>query len=427
MDAERRIVWIRLIGDGQIAMIRYVTFLALILAFGAAELPSQQKAEANVQEAVSFKNFSSFRKLVTGVDFFASGQKLVTPFVEPTSETIAKLQGLLGKDLPKGAVFICSTLEQRDSIYEPKVLRAGYGWTMSVDTPEVRMQEMMDRMKSQMGGEIPEEFLSRMNNMPPEMMAEAEKQMVDTVNQQMVHAVLWAFFAPKSQFRSSRLDDVAKSPLPDWLDMGIAAYASGKNIDLSFLLENLDQTFSLEDIFLMSRPFVASSVNQGSSGGSFRGGGGGMPGGMSGGMPGGMSGGRGGGMPSFGGGGSGGPGGSTGGPPSGFGSRGSGGFGGSTGQRGGMQRVLPKDEQDRMLFDLQSGTFFQYLLEKVGVEKVKTLIKQANEGGELWESVTQPDMLGSDLERIEEDWISWVQARDPQKSQNTEQAQSKIN
>ena len=189
-------------------MIRYVTFLALILVVGTAESHSQQKAEANAQQAVSFKNFSSFRKLVTGVDFFASGRQLVTPFVDPTSETMARIQELLGTDLPEGAVFICSTLEQKDSIYEPKVLRAGYGWTLAVDTPEVRMQEMMDRMKSQMGGEIPEEFLSRMNNMPPEMMAGAEKQMADTVNQQMVHAVLWAFFAPDSQFRSSRLDDV---------------------------------------------------------------------------------------------------------------------------------------------------------------------------------------------------------------------------
>jgi len=401
-------------------MIRYLTVLALICAFGNAEASAQQIADANTQAAASFKNFSPFRKLVMGIDFFASGQKLVTPFVEPTSKTMAKLQELLGADLPEGAIFICSTLEQRDSVYEPKVLRAGYGWTLSVDTPEVRMQEMMDRMKSQMGGEIPEEFLSRMNNMPPEMMAEAEKQMVDTVNQQMVHAVLWALFAPKSQFRSSRLDDVAKSPLPDWLDIGIAAYASGKNIDLSFLLENLDQTFSLEDIFLMSRPFVASSINQGSSGGSFRGGGGGMPGGMSGGM----SGGRGGGMPSFGGGSGGPPSGGMGGPPSGFGSRGS---GGGQGQRGGMQRVLPKDEQDRMLFDLQSGTFFQYLLEKVGIEKVKTLVKQAQGGGEIWESVTQPEMLGSDLEKIEENWIGWVQAQDPRMSRGPDQNQSKIN
>jgi len=401
-------------------MIRYITVLVLILAFGNAEAASQQKAEtasqqkaetnaqqkaeAASQQAVSFKNFSSFRKLVTGIDFFASRRQLVTPYVEPTSETMARLQKLLGPDLPKGAIFICSTLEQKDSIYEPKVLRSGYGWTLTVITAEVRMQEMMERIKSQMGGEMPPEFKSRMNNMPPEMMAEAEKQMVDTVNQQMSHAVLWALFAPDSQFRSSRLDDMGKSPLPDWLDIGIAAYASGQNMDISFLLENMDQTFPLEDIFLMSRPFVASSVNQG-SGGSFRGGGGGMPGG------------RGGGMPSFGGGPSGGMGGPpTGGGPSGGMGKPPTGAGEGSAQRGGRQRVLPKDEQDRMLFDAQSCTFFVYLIEQVGIEKVKALIKQAQEGGEVWELITQSEILGSDLDKIEEDWISWIQDQDPRRS-----------
>jgi hypothetical protein len=372
-------------------MIRYISALVLILAFGGAG--------ANAQQAVSFKHFSSFDRLVPGIDFYASKQQLVTPFVKPTSETMAKLQKLLGKDLPKGAIFICSTLEQKDSIYEPKVLRSGYGWTLSVNTPEVRMQEMMDRMKSEMGGEIPAEFKSRMNNISPEMLAEAEKQMVDSVNQQMSHAVLWALLTPNSQFRSSRLDDMGKSPLPDWLDIGISAYASGKNIDIAFLLENMEQTFPLEDIFLMSRPFVASSTSQG-SGGSFRGGG--------------MFGGRGGDMPRFAGGGF--PSGGMGRPPSGFGSRSSGGFGGSSGQRGDRQRVIPKDELDRMLFDAQSDTFFEYLLEKVGIEKVKMMIKQAEEGAEIWKSLTQPDMLGADLEKIEEDWVNWIQAQDPRKS-----------
>ena len=260
------------VGDRLAAMTRYMTFLVFALAFGSAE--------ADAQQAVSFKNFSSFKNLVPGVDFYASRRQLVTPYEKPISETVARLQTLLGKDLPKGAIFICSTLEQKDSIYEPKVLKSGYGWTLAASTPEVSMQERMERMKSQMGGEIPEEFKSRieefqsqMNNLPPEMMAEAEKQSVDTVNQQISHAVLWALLAPRSQFRSSRLGDMGKSPLPDWLDIGIAAYASGKSPDESFLLENIDQTFSLEDIFLMSRPFVASSVS--GSGGSFRGGGGG--------------------------------------------------------------------------------------------------------------------------------------------------------
>jgi len=395
-------------------MIRPIAVLALIFAFVSAVANAQQQAEANAQQAVSFKNFSSFKKLVTGVDFYASRQQLVAPYVDPISNTITRLQALLGTDLPRGAIFICSTLEQKDSVYEPKVLKSGYGWTLTVNTPEVRMQEMMERMKSQMGGEIPAEFKSRLNNMSPEMMAEAEKQMVDSANQQITHAVLWALFGNNSQYRSSRLDDMGKSPLPDWLDMGIAAYASGKVANLSFLLENMDQTFPLEDIFLMSRPFVASSVSQG-SGGSF--------GGRGGGMPGGMSGGRGGGMPGFGGGGGGMPEGMSG-PPSGFGSRGTEGFGGGSGQRGGRQRVIPKDEQDRMLFDSQSGTFFMYLVERVGVEKVKMIIAKSQGVGDILDSLTQPDVLGSDLQKVEGEWISWVQKLNSQKPSDTAQNQS---
>ena len=392
-------------------MTRYMTFLVFALAFGSAE--------ADAQQAVSFKNFSSFKNLVPGVDFYASRRQLVTPYEKPISETVARLQTLLGKDLPKGAIFICSTLEQKDSIYEPKVLKSGYGWTLAASTPEVSMQERMERMKSQMGGEIPEEFKSRieefqsqMNNLPPEMMAEAEKQSVDTVNQQISHAVLWALLAPRSQFRSSRLGDMGKSPLPDWLDIGIAAYASGKSPDESFLLENIDQTFSLEDIFLMSRPFVASSVS--GSGGSFRGGGGGMPGGMFGDRGGG--GGMPGGMPRMGGGGSMGGFPSGGFPSGGFGSRGSGGFGRGSGQRGDGQRVLPKDEQDRMLFDTESESFFLYLIEKVGTEKVSSLVKKAEKGEEVWKLLSEPDMLGTDLEKMDGDWVSWIRAQNPQKS-----------
>ena len=239
------------------------------------------------------------------------------------------------------------------------------------------------------------------------MMAEAEKQSVDTVNQQISHAVLWALLAPRSQFRSSRLGDMGKSPLPDWLDIGIAAYASGKSPDESFLLENIDQTFSLEDIFLMSRPFVASSV-YGTGGSSFRGGGGGMPGGMFGDRSGG--GGMPGGMPRMSGGGG------MGGPPPGFGSRGSGGFGRGSGQRGDSQRVMPKDEQDRMLFDTESESFFLYLIEKVGTEKVSSLVKKAEKGEEVWKLLSEPDMLGTDLEKMDGDWVSWIRAQNPQKS-----------
>jgi len=391
--------------------------LALIVALCSAE--------GRAQQAVSFKHFSSFKGLVPAVDFYASKRQSVTPYEKPTAGTISKLQTLLGSNLPKGAIFICSTLQQKDAVYEPMVLKAGYGWTLTIITPEVRMQEMLDRVKSQMGGEVPAEIQaemkSRMGNMQ-QMTAEYEKRMVDTTTQQMAHAVIWALLDKESQFRSTRLDDMTKSPLPDWMDIGIASYASGVDVDLSFLQQHMDETFPLDDVLAMSRPFVASTfgTNQG-SGGSFRGrggmsGGGDMSrfGGMSGGggMPrfGGMSGG--GDMPRFGGG----SGGGMGVPPSGFGSRGSGGSGGRGRNGGNSQRVLPKDEQDQMLFDAQSGTFFSYMLEKVGIEKMKELVQQAIEGHETRDFVVRPDVLGSNMDQIEKDWASWVKTLSPQKS-----------
>jgi hypothetical protein len=374
------------------AMIRpIIAAIIFIAAFGANLASAQQQA--------SYKNFSTFRNIVPGVDFFASNRQVVAPYEKPAAEAMGKLRDLLGADLPKGAIFICSTLEQKDSIYEPKVLKMGYGWILKAETPNVRAQQMLERIKSRMGGKIPGEFLERMNKQPPEMMANAEKQMVATVTQQMAYAILQVTLDPNLQFRSSRLDDMGKSPLPDWLDIGIAAYASGNNAALSYLQQNLEQTFPLEDLLSMARPFVATSSDQ--DGGGF--GGGGMPpmggngsGGQRGGMPNFGSGGGapnfgGGGMPNFGGGG--------------------GGMGGSGGMRGGSQRTMPKDEQDRMLFDGQSATFFAYLAGKAGIEKVRELVKQAREGKESREYVCQPNVLGSDFGKIEEDWVAWVKTQ----------------
>jgi hypothetical protein len=397
----------QLFGDPKSTMMRtilsvYVLFFSLCSHAGFA------------QQAVTFKNFASFKQIVKGIDFYASNRQQIAPYEKRAAETIARLETLLGTDLPRGAIFVCSTLAQKDSIYEPKVLRAGYGWTLTAITPEVRIEEMLSRIKSQLGGEIPAEIKSRINNRPPEMLAEAQKQMVDSTIQQIAHAVVWALLDKESQFRSSRLDDMGKSPLPDWLDIGIASYASGREANLEFLKEHMDQTFPLEDVLAMSRPFVASSIDQGSGGGfSGRSGGTSRFGGSNGGGFGGFSGGQG--MPpSFGGGGGGFSGGQG---MSDFGSRSSGGFGGrGTGQRGNSQRILPKDEQDRMLFDSQASTFFSYLLEKVGLEKVKLLIKQAEEGKESREFVTQSDVLGTDLGQIESDWAAWVQALSPPKS-----------
>jgi len=367
---------------------------------------------ANAQQTASFKSFTAFRNVVPDIDFFASSRQAIAPYEKPAGEAIAKLKQLFGANLPKGAIFICSTLVQKDAVYEPKVLRSGYSWSLTAETPEVRAQAMLARIKSQMGNDVPAEIRDRMQKMQPEMMANAEKQTVSSVTQQIAYAVIQTLLNKELQYRSSRLDDMGKSPLPDWLDIGIASYASGVNTALSYLKQNMDQTFPIEDVLSMARPFVASSSGQnggggrpggGNGGGNFGGAtGGGMPGGGQGGFPGGgrsMGGFSGGGQGGF-------PGGGQGGFPGGF-----GGEGGQRGQRGGQQRQMSKDEQDRTIFDGQSITIFSFLLEKIGVDKVKELIKQAQEGKETREYLSKPDVLGSDFEKIEEAWTAWVKAQ----------------
>jgi hypothetical protein len=371
-------------------MIRSFIAAFILMSFGVIQVNAQQPA--------TFKNFVPFKQLVPGIDFFASSRQLVAPYEKPAAEAMDKLRSLLGPNLPQGAVFICSTLAQKDSVYEPKILKMGYGWTLMATTPEVRMEEIMERIKSQMGNDVPPELLKRIQNRPPEMMADAEKQMVKSTIQQIAYAVLQSTLNKELQYRSSRLDDMGKSPLPDWLDIGIASYASGANVNLAFLQQSMEQTFPIEDIISMSRPFVASSSDQG-GGGRGDGGGGGM----------GRPGGSGGGMIFSGGG--------QGFPPMGANGRMPGGSSGNGSQRGGMQqRTMSKDEQDRMLFDSQSGTFFSFMLEKVGLEKIKELLKEAQEGKESRDFITRPDVLGPDFGKIEESWSAWIKAQKPERT-----------
>ncbi|MDM7997193.1 MAG: hypothetical protein QUT30_16095 [Acidobacteriota bacterium] len=366
-----------------------IAVFVFIAAFGVSSATAQQPA--------SFKNFASFRNIVPGIDFFASNRQAIAPYEKPTAETMAKLRELFGNELPKGAIFICSTLEQKDSIYEPKVLKMGYSWTLKAETPAVRSQQMLERIKSRMGDNVPAELLDRMKNMPSDMTANFEKQMIASMTQQIAYAILQTMLSEGLQFRSSRLDDMGKSPLPDWLDIGIASYVSGNNSALAFLQQNMDQSFPLEDVLSMARPFVANFSDQ--NGGGF---GGGMPsmGGGNGRQRGGMPGSGGGGMPNFGGGGM----------PN-FGGGGMNGSGGPGGMRGGAQRTLPKDEQDRMLFDGQASTFFCFIFEKIGLEKIRELIKEAREGKESRDYLGRTDVLGTDFQKIETDWAAWVKAQ----------------
>ena len=87
----------------------------------------------------------------------------------------------------------------------------------------------------------------------------------------------------------------------------------------------------------------------------------------------------------------------------------------SGGQRGGFQRTIPKDEQDQMIFDGQSSTFFAFLLEKVGIEKVRELIKAVQGDVEGRDFIARADMLGDDYGKIEGEWIEWVGNLKPQR------------
>ena len=347
------------------------------------------------QQAATFRKFVPFKNIVAEIDFYASNRQVVAPYEKPAAEAVQRLKTLFGASAPKGAIFICSSLEQKDSIYEPMVLKTGYSWLLIAKTPAVGMQEMMARMKGQMGVEIPAEIMDRLKSRLAENAADMEKQLVTTTTQQIAYAVLQTMLNKELKFRSSRVDDVGKSPLPDWLDIGIVSYVSGAPVNVAYLQEHMDQTFPMEDLIAMSRPFVASSSDQG----------GGNRGGSS--QAGGIAGaGQGGGGFSRMGGGASGPGFGQGMPQAGFGGRGM--MGGGSFNGNGGQRNMSKDEQDRMLFDGQASTLFSFLIEKVGIEKVKQLVKQAQEGKESREFITQPEVLGSDFTKIEEDWTAWV-------------------
>jgi hypothetical protein len=368
------------------------------------------------QQAEKFKSFNKYSGLVPGIDFFASKRQSAEPYQKPVAQAIDRLKSLLGENLPKGAIFICSTLEQKDSIYEPMILKMGYSWTLSVEGQEIQAEQMMARMKSMTGnGEIPAEIMERLKSRQSDMTASVNSRTLNDTIRRVANAVIQTSFAENLKYRSSRVNDVGKSPLPDWLDIGIAVYAMGDDPNLSYLQQNMEQTFPIDDVLTMSRPFVASSflqdLNGGSNSGGFgsRGRGGGGSEGGQGFPPGGFSGTGRGDFPQGGFGGTR----SADGSSAGFGGRGGGSSGETGGQRGGRQRTIPKDEQDQMIFDGQASTFFTFLLEKVGIEKIRELIKATQEGVEGRDFVAREDMLGNDFRRIEQQWTEYVQNLTP--------------
>ena len=379
------------------------------------------------QEDSFSKNFKKFKDVISGVDFFAGNRAELAPFEKPIAEAREKLSAFLGDDLAKGAIVICSKLEQKDSVNEIKVLRMGYRWVLIQLTPEASNQEMLANLKSRSGGQLPPEMLERLQNPSPEMKAAAQAGIVSTTTRRCANALISMSVAKDKEFRSSRLDDTGRSPLSDWLDIGLAAYASGTaNSNLRFLQDRMEEAFPLEDVLGMSRPFVAPGQAGGVTGGPvvmFRPAGGAEPGppGPGAGAPGGAprSGGevpppsevivRRGSAP--GGGSERSPGAGIGpqertprsgaeAPPPGAGTRGS-----------PTPAGMPKEVQDRMLFDAQAAAFFNYLIQKTGVEKGKELVEWDQAGKDPVEFVTRPDVFGPDLEKTEKEWQVWLKSQ----------------
>jgi hypothetical protein len=356
------------------------------------------------QENPYLKTFKIFKDVAPGVDFYASNQSDIEPYVKPIAEARKKLAGFLGTDLARGAIFVCSTLKQKDSVYDTRIFKLEYKWYLTQLTPEAQREERQARMQAMaaqaaaLGGDQADQGgqsgrggaqdqTGRTRGGQQDQTAQGgqrggqsqsgpggqrgggaggqEARAATTLATQVGYATLMMTLAPEKPYRTSRIDDMGRSPLVDWLDIALVADATGTwNANMRFLQDRLEEAFPLDDVLIMNRPFVA----QQDSGG---GGGGGIPSMISMGTAGGPGGG--------------------------------GQVGGQGGGRGGSgNRVLPKDVQDRMLFDAQAATFFNYIIDKLGVEKTKTVV-QKNMKGEEALTVLQ-GYLGTDFDKVEKDW-----------------------
>jgi hypothetical protein len=375
------------------------------------------------------KNFKFVKKeAAPGIDFYASNQSEVEPFLKPVEEARKNLAVFLGDDLARGAIFVCSTLQQRDSVYDVRVFKEGYKWFLLQLTPEAQREERQARMQAmaasaaasggqrgggaagqdqggaqagrQRGGQDQsgrsgqgtaqagrqgggQDQTGRGGQSPEARAAAMEARAAATLASQVGYAILQTSFNQSKPFRASRLDDMTRSPLVDWLDIALVAYATGTTgANLRYMQENMDLSFPIEDVLSMSRPFVAQQ-DAGSSGRS---------GGMGGQGGGGFGAGTGG--------------------AQGTGDRGGSGQSGvAGGGRGGGSANLPKDVQDRMMFDAQAASFFNYLIAKAGIEKAKDVVAQNRKGTEALAAVQQ--IFGADVDALTKDWQTWAVAQKP--------------
>jgi hypothetical protein len=335
------------------------------------------------QGATFQQNFKQFKEIAPNIDFYASGQAEIAAFIKPVKDTQKALSGFITGELTKGAIIICNTLDQKDSVNETQILKLGYKWILVQTTSEVAAQQRLAQIKAQMGGMLPPGMLERFQNRTPEQKASEEARMVASTTQRICYAILMTTLNPTKEYRSSRIEDMGRSPLADWLDIGLAAYASSSSLsNIGFLQLRIDEGFPLEDVLVMPRPFIAPTDTGGGGNMAIRmgGDGGGMPGGA----------------PAA-------AGGSTGGQRSG---------GGAGGQRG---FNMPKDQVDRMLFDAQAASFFRYAVDKIGEQKVKEAVQWNLDGKLTRDALLREGYLGSDIDQIEKDWQEWVkkQKADP--------------
>jgi hypothetical protein len=353
--------------------VRWVVVVAVGMSIASAFAQSQSDN--------FIKNFNVFKNPSTGVDFYAGSKADVVPFEKPVSEGRQRLSVFLGSELTKGAVVICTTLAQKDSVSEARMLRLGYRWVLIELTPEATAQQTLARIKAESGGEIPPALLQRFQSPSPEMKAAGDARLVSSVVQRMAYATITTTLAPDKPFRSSRADDMARSPLPDWIDVGLASYAAGgPGFNLRFLKDRIEEAFPLEDVLTMSRPFVAPASGGGTGGQAVF-------------------------VQA-------GPGGAGGGgarvdapfPPAGGQSSAGGGSGRPRG--GGMN--LSKDAQDRMMYDAEASSFFSYLVARAGLEKVKEIVNQSMKIKDSLDVLSQSGAVDKDFEKVEQDWQSWL-------------------
>ena len=60
------------------------------------------------------------------------------------------------------------------------------------------------------------------------------------------------------------------------------------------------------------------------------------------------------------------------------------------------------------MFDAQAATFFAYLLETQGVEKVREIVQLNSSGEDIQEILERPEFLGTDYQAVENAWREWV-------------------